>query len=83
MWSGGTAPIILNLGTRWSEWSGFRSDRFMSRENFPDAHCARGWVGPAPVWGRENSLLLPGTQPRLHGRPIHSLVTLQTTLHTI
>jgi hypothetical protein len=44
--SGGIAPHILDLGTRWSEWSASRPGRFFSRKRPPDTYCIGGWVGP-------------------------------------
>jgi hypothetical protein len=49
--SGGIAPRILNLGTRWSggEWSASLPDRFTPRERAPGTHWIGGWVGPRVV----------------------------------
>jgi hypothetical protein len=39
--SGGIAPRILDLGTRWDEWSDSRPGRFTPRERAPSTH----WIG--------------------------------------
>jgi hypothetical protein len=46
--SGGIAPRILDLGTRW-EWSASRLGRFTPRERAPGTHSIGGWVGPRAV----------------------------------
>jgi hypothetical protein len=39
--------LILDLGTRWGEWSASRPDRaFTPGETTPGTHCTGGWVGP-------------------------------------
>jgi hypothetical protein len=69
-WSGGVAPRILDLGTRWRSAS--RPGRFTPREEAPDTHCIRGWVDPRAVLDavvkilsplRESNLRTPIVQP--------------------
>jgi len=43
---GGIAPRILNLGTRWSEWSASRLWRFTHRERALGTNLLGGGVGP-------------------------------------
>jgi len=43
---GGIAPVILNLGTRWREWSASRSDRFTQGERALGTLWRGVWVGP-------------------------------------
>jgi hypothetical protein len=39
--------LILNLGTRWGEWSESRPGRALAPgKRTPDTHCTGGWVGP-------------------------------------
>jgi hypothetical protein len=45
-WSGDIAPRILDLGTRWGEWSASRPGRFNPRETAPGTHYIGGCVGP-------------------------------------
>jgi len=40
-WGGGIAPRILDLGTRWGQWSASRPSRYTSTERAPDIH----WIG--------------------------------------
>jgi hypothetical protein len=47
--SGGMAPRILDLGTRWSEWSASRPSRFTPREREAGTHWIEGWVSPRAV----------------------------------
>jgi hypothetical protein len=43
--SGGTARNILDIGTRWEEWSASRTSQFNPRERNTVTHCIGGWVG--------------------------------------
>jgi hypothetical protein len=45
--SGGIAPPILDLGTRWSEWSASHLGRFSTEERVPATQCIGGLVGPS------------------------------------
>jgi hypothetical protein len=45
--SGGIAPRILELSTRWDEWSVSRPDFFTPRERAPITHWIGGCVGPS------------------------------------
>jgi hypothetical protein len=47
--SGGIAPRILDLGTRWRWWSASRPGRFIPRKRAPGTHWIGGWVGPRTV----------------------------------
>jgi hypothetical protein len=39
--------LILDLCTRWGEWSASRPGRFFTPgERTPGTHCTGGWVGP-------------------------------------
>jgi hypothetical protein len=40
-WSAGLAPLILDLGTRWGEWSASLPCRFTPRKRAPGTH----WIG--------------------------------------
>ena len=51
-----TAPLILNLGTRWRRWSNSRAGGF-TPENNPRTQCME--TGCVPVEEEENLLLLP------------------------
>jgi hypothetical protein len=44
----GIAPLILDLGTRWGEWSNSRAGRFTPRERAPSTHWMGG-LGPRAV----------------------------------
>jgi hypothetical protein len=44
--SGGIAPLILDLGTRWKWVVSFTPGRFAPRERAPGTHWIGGWVGP-------------------------------------
>jgi hypothetical protein len=46
--SGGIAPRILDLGTRWGEWSASGPGRFTPSERASGTHWL-GWVGPRAV----------------------------------
>jgi hypothetical protein len=48
--SGDIAPCILDLYTRWGEWSTACSSHFTRRERAPSTHWIRGWGAPDPVW---------------------------------
>ena len=43
--NGGIVPLILNLGTRWGEWSALRPGRFTSGDSAPVSHSLR------KLWG--------------------------------
>jgi hypothetical protein len=64
--SGGIAPRILGIATKW-EWSASRPGRFTPRERAPGSHWIGGWVGPKSRSGRggeeKNSQPLPGIEP--------------------
>jgi hypothetical protein len=47
--NGGIAPRIIDLGTRWTEWSASRPGHFIPRERARGTHCIGGWVGPRAV----------------------------------
>jgi hypothetical protein len=64
--SGGTAPLILEVGTRRSEWSTSGPDRFTSRERIPGTHWIRSSVGPRAGLDavlKKNTQPLPGLEP--------------------
>jgi len=42
----GTAPQILNLGAKRSEWSVLSLRRFTTRESVPVNHGTEGWISP-------------------------------------
>jgi hypothetical protein len=44
--SGGTAPLILNLSTRWSSTVNFTPRSHHHQGNSPDTNRKRLWVGP-------------------------------------
>jgi hypothetical protein len=44
--SGGIAPRILNLGSRWKWVVSITLGHFTRRKTAPDTHCIGGWVGP-------------------------------------
>jgi hypothetical protein len=48
--SGGTAPCILDLGTRWG-WSAACPSCFTPRERAPSTHWIGSWVGPRAILG--------------------------------
>jgi len=50
--SGGIAPCILDLGTRWGDWSSSRSGRFIPRERATGTHWIGGGWAPEPFWTR-------------------------------
>jgi hypothetical protein len=53
------APLILNLGVIWREWSASVAGRFICAERAPGTHWTAGWWAPVPVWTlrrRERSL---------------------------
>jgi hypothetical protein len=47
--SGGIAPRILDLGTRWSCVVRFTLGRFTHKEKTPGSHWIGGWLGPRAV----------------------------------
>jgi hypothetical protein len=47
--SGGIAPRILDLGTRWRWVVNFTACRFTPRERAPGTYWIGGWVGPTAV----------------------------------
>jgi hypothetical protein len=66
--------LILDLGTRWDEWSASRPDRALAPgERTPGTHCTGDWVGPRAGLDTEDrgKILspLPGMKPRSPGRP--------------
>jgi hypothetical protein len=80
--SGGIAPRILNLGTRWKRVVSFTPSRFNRRER---DLLRTGWEAECVVeplctwWRKENILSLP--PPEIEpGRPARSLVTILTEL---
>jgi hypothetical protein len=64
VWSGGTAPCILNLGTRWRWMVSFTPRPLYPREKSPWYPLDRRLGGPKGRFGRggenKNSLPLPG-----------------------
>jgi hypothetical protein len=44
--SGGIAPLILDLSTRWGEWSTSYPSHFTPRERAPGTPWIGGWVDP-------------------------------------
>jgi hypothetical protein len=46
--SGGVAPCILDLSTRW-EWSDSRPVHFTPKERAPVTYGLGGWVGPSSI----------------------------------
>ena len=75
--SGGIAPLILNTGTRWGEWSASRLGSFTLEERCRGTHWTWGWVGPRA--GPEH---LPSVE-LLFRRPVRDLVTVSTELSRI
>jgi hypothetical protein len=47
--SGGIAPRILDLGSRWRWVVSFTPGRFTPRERAPGTHWIGAWVGPRTV----------------------------------
>jgi len=72
--SGGTAPLIRNLGTRWTEMVKFTSQPLYTRvKKTPNIHLNFSLGVPHSRFGRfgeEKFLTPPGTQPL--DRPFHS-----------
>jgi len=69
MESGGIAPRILNVCTRWRWGSASRPGRFTSGERAPGTHRRGCWVGPrdglnAVVKGKKPFLPQPGIKLR-------------------
>jgi hypothetical protein len=67
--SGGIAPRILDLGTRWSEWSASRPRRFIPRERAPGTHWIGGWVGPRAVLDTVVKREIPSPRQESNLRP--------------
>ena len=44
--SRGTAPLVLNLGTRWRQVVNFTSESLYPRKRTPGTHQREGWMGP-------------------------------------
>jgi len=66
--NGGIASHILNLSTRWGEWSASCPGHFIPGERAPSTHWTGGWLGPRMVcmyWWRDKSLPLPEIRPWL------------------
>jgi hypothetical protein len=72
--SGGIAPRIIDLGTRWWWWSASHPGRFTPMERAPGTHGIGGWVGPRavldavvkrniPCPSRESNPRIPIVQP--------------------
>jgi hypothetical protein len=70
------SSTILDLGTRWGEWSASRSRFFTPRKKEPPCtHWTGGWVGPRAGLDdveKGKFLTLPGLEPRPLGRPAPS-----------
>jgi len=69
MGSGGLAPLIFNLCTRWGEGDQLHSPTALSPVKNSGAHCVGGWVGSRAgldiFWrGGKKALSLPGFEPR-------------------
>jgi len=67
-------PLILNLGSRWSEWSTSRSRPLYPREKIPGPYRIGGCVGPRTgldALSEEETYLLhlPGTETNFPGHP--------------
>jgi hypothetical protein len=78
--STGTAPRILDLGTRWSEWSASRPGRFTPRERAPVTHWTGGWVGPRAVLDAVVKRKIP--RPRQESNPSTPIVQPVTQRYT-
>jgi hypothetical protein len=82
--SGGIAPPILNLGTRWRRQISFMPLQFYPRGNTPRYPLYRRLGRPqsrSGCYGEYKNLLpLPGIESRLLCRPTPSLVTIATEL---
>jgi hypothetical protein len=75
--SGGIAPRILNLGTRWT-WSASCPGRFTPRERTPSAHWIGGGVGPNA--GLDAVAKRKNPNPYRESNPACSACNLVTTL---
>jgi hypothetical protein len=65
--SGGIAPRILDLGTRWRWVVSFTPRPLYPRERAPGAHWIGGWVGPKAVLDAEVKRKIPS--PRRESKP--------------
>jgi hypothetical protein len=75
------APLILNLGARWGEWSASRPGCFIPGKTTPDTHCTGGWVGPrAGLDDVTKRKILNPYRESNPGCPARSLVTVSTEL---
>jgi hypothetical protein len=75
--SGGIAPRILYLGTRWRRVFSSRPGRFTPKERAPGNHWIGGWVGSKSRSGHgvedKSFQSPPGFEPRSSERPSQSL----------
>jgi hypothetical protein len=74
--------LILDLGTRWGEWSASRPGRALAPGKNPPVPIGQeaGWA-PKPVWTQAGGKVLsplPGIEPRSPGRAVRS-----QTLHCL
>jgi hypothetical protein len=75
----GTAPLIVNLSTRWGEWSASQPGYITPGYRAADTH-SRGWVGTRlDLDVTKTKICCPARKWTLV-RPIQSLFTTQTTL---
>jgi hypothetical protein len=76
IWSGGVAPHVFNLGTRWWQMVSFTPKHFIAGKTYAGNPKSRfGSFGKVA-----NLLLPPGIEPRFLRRPDPSIVTMPMTL---
>jgi len=79
--SGGIAPRILNLSTRWGVWPASRPGCFTSVERTRSTRWIGGWVGPRAGLDAVVKRIIPSPYRELNPcRPVYSLVTVLTEL---
>jgi hypothetical protein len=65
----------------------FFPDHFIPEERVSDAYPTGGWIGPIISLDiyekRKICCTLPGIEPRIHGYPVRSLVTVPTKIYGI
>ena len=82
--SGGIAPYILNLGTKW-EWFSLQSQPLCHYRKLLSTHWIEGWESSrAGLDDLEKTLLsLLVSEPIFLGCPLCSLVTIPTTMFKV
>jgi hypothetical protein len=78
--SGGIAPRILDIGTRWRWVVSFRPRPLYPRERAPGTHWIGGWVGPKAVLDTVMKRKIPS--PRRESNPRIPIVQLVAQRHT-